>query len=213
MATNNIKIDNIIYNAVPSITVPTEDDGTASYIDVTDTTAEAADVAVGKLFYTALGVLTAGTASGGGLEYETGSWTPTSNVARGEISFVNEHTTGPVAIFLYDTSPKDTIPTKSNLLFGFIDAYQLSGDKIPTGTTNESCAYALGTFLIPDPSTATYYQISHDYTEADPEGGDYNYTQHWATKAKFWPSTATGSRYWRAGRIYKWIAVWKPTEQ
>lgn len=54
------------YSAVPAVTLPKTGGGTASFTDVTDTTAAAADVASGKYFYTAAGVRTAGTSSGGG---------------------------------------------------------------------------------------------------------------------------------------------------
>lgn len=54
------------YNNVPAVELPKSPSGTATFTDVTDTTAAAADVAAGKYFYTAAGVRTAGTGSGGG---------------------------------------------------------------------------------------------------------------------------------------------------
>ena len=66
MAANTITIAGATYSDVPSIVCPKSGGGTASYVDVTDTTATASDVASGKYFYTAAGVKTAGTGTGGG---------------------------------------------------------------------------------------------------------------------------------------------------
>ena len=62
----NITLWGASYSAVPSVTLPKTGGGTASFTDVTDTTASASDVATGKYFYTASGVRTQGTNSGGG---------------------------------------------------------------------------------------------------------------------------------------------------
>ena len=62
----NITLLGASYSSVPAVTLPKTGGGTASFTDVTDTTAAAADVASGKYFYTAAGVRTQGTASGGG---------------------------------------------------------------------------------------------------------------------------------------------------
>lgn len=62
----NITLLGASYSAVPSVELPKTGGGTASFTDVTDTTAAAADVASGKYFYTAAGVRTQGTSSGGG---------------------------------------------------------------------------------------------------------------------------------------------------
>lgn len=62
----NITLMGASYSAVPAVTLPKTGGGTAQFTDVTDTTAAAADVATGKYFYTAAGVRTQGTASGGG---------------------------------------------------------------------------------------------------------------------------------------------------
>lgn len=62
----NITLLGASYSAVPAVTLPKTGGGTASFTDVTDTTATASDVASGKYFYTAAGVRTQGTSSGGG---------------------------------------------------------------------------------------------------------------------------------------------------
>lgn len=62
----NITLLGASYSAVPAVTLPKTGGGTATFTDVTDTTAAAGDVASGKYFYTAAGVRTQGTASGGG---------------------------------------------------------------------------------------------------------------------------------------------------
>lgn len=69
----NITLLGASYSAVPAVKLPKTGGGTASFTDVTDTTAAAADVASGKYFYTSAGVRTAGTASGGGgsVQYDT----------------------------------------------------------------------------------------------------------------------------------------------
>lgn len=60
-----------IYSDVPAVTLPRSPYGTATFTDVTDTTAAAADVASGKYFYTAAGARTQGTASAGTVQYDT----------------------------------------------------------------------------------------------------------------------------------------------
>lgn len=67
----NITLLGASYTDVPGVTLPKTGGGTATFYDVSDTTAAASDVASGKYFYTAGGVLTQGTSSGGG----GSSWT------------------------------------------------------------------------------------------------------------------------------------------
>lgn len=62
----NITLLGASYSNVPSVSLPKTGGGTASFVDVTDTTAAASDVASGKYFYTANGTRTQGTNSGGG---------------------------------------------------------------------------------------------------------------------------------------------------
>ena len=62
----NVTLMGASYSAVPAVTLPKTGGGTATFTDVSDTTAEAADVLNTKYFYTAQGVKTQGTNSGGG---------------------------------------------------------------------------------------------------------------------------------------------------
>lgn len=62
----NITLLGASYSDVPAVTLPKTGGGTATFTDVTDTTAAASDVASGKYFYTSAGVRTQGTSSGGG---------------------------------------------------------------------------------------------------------------------------------------------------
>ena len=78
----NITLLGASYSDVPSVLLPKTGGGTASFTDVTDTTAAAADVASGKYFYTSAGVKTQGTSSGGGSSVKTKTGTFTGNGTR-----------------------------------------------------------------------------------------------------------------------------------
>lgn len=64
----DIELMNALYLSVPAILLPKSGGGMAAFTDVSDTTATAGDVAAGTYFYTAAGVRTQGTGSGGGID-------------------------------------------------------------------------------------------------------------------------------------------------
>lgn len=66
MTTKNISLLGATYSNVPGVTLPVSGGGSATFYEISDTTAAASDVASGKYFYTSAGVKTEGTNSGGG---------------------------------------------------------------------------------------------------------------------------------------------------
>lgn len=67
MAQNIGPLQGAYYSAVPAVQLPKQGGGTATFTDVTPTTAAASDVASGKIFFASNGTQTTGTASGGGI--------------------------------------------------------------------------------------------------------------------------------------------------
>lgn len=83
----NVTIAGAAFSAVPAIEVPKTGGGIATFADPSGTTATASDVAQGKLFLDSSGVLTTGTASGGG-----GTFTPKFGVIRPDAELVYKWT-------------------------------------------------------------------------------------------------------------------------
>ena len=232
----NITLLGASYSDVPAVTLPKTGGGTASFTDVTDTTAAAADVAAGKYFYTAAGVRTLGTGSGGGgggsltqdqdgylvvpttgggggggggLEYEEGTFSPAEDIARPTISFVNTHTTTPVFIGLSDISTESTSVTGDDLLFSWFDPYRAFGTGYPY--TENTRRYALASWIYKTSSGASFGSQMPSTSSDDTAYTESTNSRYWVTPTGFRPYAQSTSRYWRAGRTYKWIAVWAPT--
>lgn len=85
----NVTLMGASYSAVPSVVLPQTGGGNAQFFDVSDTTADASDVASGKYFYTSAGVRTSGTASGGSAKNVQISQTP------GRVASTTYTATGP----------------------------------------------------------------------------------------------------------------------
>ena len=150
-----------------------------------------------------------GSPSVGGLEYEKGTFTPSADISRPTISFTNVHPEAPVFITISDVSDYETSETYSNIAWSYVDVEKMFGTGFPYSATAVRYGYYICVFRQTSSTTSSCYIFSHSSSESNDT--TTGYPRYWATESGFKPYTNSDSRYWREGRSYKWLAVWKPT--
>ena len=183
--------------------------GGQTLIDLSqDTVTSAAHIVSGHTGHLADGTQVAGTGGGGGgLVYETGTYTPASDVAQPTINFANSHNSLPILIMFEDATGTYISTTNSNYLFAFLNYYGLTGEPTYPGSTSLRYATVRHEYR---GTSATSFTLGGSNISAPPDvtGSNSAYYNYWVTSTGFKPQTGSDSRYWRAGRTYKWIAVW-----
>ena len=144
--------------------------------------------------------------SGGstGLEYETGTYTPASDVSSVSISFLNTHTTRPFCVIIVDTTGT-LADANSILMSGVLSWYDAFGSAFYTNASTQRYARALY-----DYKTSSGAMQSNTAITAL-TGSSTSSMPYWVTENGFYAYTEATTRYFYSGRTYKWIAVWKPT--
>ena len=196
----NITLLGASYSDVPSVELPKTGGGTAQFNDTTDANATAADIALSKTAYVN-GVKLVGTnQGGGGLEYEMGTWTPSEDTSDHTISFLNTHTTAPFYYMVSDAENNYEGNANTNLTMTMSNMYGVFGSGIWISASGQ--AYARGTYI-------------YLTTTGNSAGGNnitaLNAVENYMNNTGIRAYAVSALRYWRAGRTYKWIAVWAPT--
>lgn len=186
-------------------------DGLYKFYNATYMNAEPADVAQGKWFINSTGEHQ-GTASGGGggLTYETGIFEPESDIARPQIKWTNTHTEAPVLIYMCDVTGTAHGTTNSNYVFAYCDPFKLWGQGYPYSSTGFRYANAYYAYRGTNTNNISANGLLITYKSDSTSSGSTSYPRYWTTETDFHPYSNSTSRYWRAGRTFKWIAVWKP---
>ena len=142
----NITLMGASYSAVPEVDLPKTGGGTASFFDVSDTTASASDVASSKYFYTAAGVRTQGTSSGGGGASNIVQGTFTTGATRagtGTVSLAYTGTGYPIAAFVYIKNGAYNNGTGGNTdWYNSLNRYDCGFYSMVKARTNEAPTYA-----------------------------------------------------------------------
>lgn len=151
-----------------------------------------------------------GASPSGGLEYESGTWTPSADTADAWISFVNTHTTAPCIYTINDVT-ESSPSTYSIIHVSYFNVEQLFGVRVykTTGAfmSGRAAYYYKGSTESSFSSSTA--DISYSITNS---GDEYpSYPRYWAKETEIRAYTNGDNRYWRASRTYKWIAVWAPS--
>ena len=147
----------------------------------------------------------------GGLDFETGTWTPAEDVARGEIAFARSHDKAPMLILVMDKTGTADTSANSMRAMVYADLLQLGGCGIDYSPSADTWRYALALAVF---RSSSITQLSTATTQcaysSEEEGDDTSASaKYWAESDRFYPYGGSSSRYWRTGRTYAWIAVWK----
>lgn len=137
-----------------------------------------------------------------GLEYESGSYSPTSDIARPSISFTNSHSSRPFFILIQDVTTNSSATTNSGLAWSIISYYDAFNSTVTNGTTTY---YGRTVYLYVSSSG-----ISVSGTNQTSESGtSTSAIEYHMSASSFTPYFGSSTRNFRSGRTYNWIAVWK----
>lgn len=204
----NITLMGASYSDVPAVNLPKTGGGMATFLEVagSQTFTENGTFDVSTLAQAIVNVA----GGGGGLVYETGTWTPSEDIARGTVSFSGTHTDPPFLVCMSDVTNTTSSVANSNHVFCFFDPDRAFGVGFPF--TFSGYRYAVAYYCYRGSSSSQLSSSGTTCSERTTSTSSKStiYPKYWATKSEFHPYTNSTGRYWRSGRTFKWYAVWLP---
>lgn len=146
-----------------------------------------------------------------GLEFETGTYEPSADTSGEKILFANTHSEAPVCIMMVDATGTANTTTNTNMTFIWFDYYKLYRIGLPWSSSAFRYATAFYIYRASSATALTQGATHCAYNSDNAGSGAINYPRFWTDELGFTPNSASTSRYWRAGRTYKWIAIWRQT--
>ena len=167
----NISLLGADYPDVPAVTLPKTGGGTATFRDIDDTTAAAADVRSGKYFYTANGTKTQGSIANGTITNNTSGGTSSGTINRGSQIKIG---TGYYSSDKYYTAQANS-GTKTITASGTTSVDGYANADVPKGAIviNVSATSNTSTTISNSAITANHYVYNVNSTEV---GGDMTWT-------------------------------------
>lgn len=145
----------------------------------------------------------------GGLEYEEGTYTPTEDTARPTISFTNAHSKAPFYVGMADAVKSKNTDTDTNWSWEYFEFYQLDGARLYYTSSSERYGCVSYIYRASKTTQLTDGETMLLYNSNNTENSSIYFARYWVTESEFYPYSGSTSRFWRVGRTYKWIAIWK----
>lgn len=158
-------------------------------------------------FATYIAQITGGSSN---ITIETGTFSPSEDIARPTINYNNSHDKVPVFLSIIDVTDEATAEN-SCMGMNWVDTYQLFGDGYIYNSSTLAKRYGTVQYIYRGTSaTSINTGTAHISYNSDNTGsGGSGYARYWVSNNSFSPYTSSSTRYWRAGRTYKWFAIWK----
>lgn len=142
-----------------------------------------------------------------GLEYETGTFSPNEDMDYTMVSFSKTHSSFPMFIQAQDVTGtySDTQNSFQLMFVCFL------GDSLYT--SQNGLLYGRGQCLFRSTSATSFSSttIGISYPSTNTGSSSGSYPRYWATESQMRVGYSSSYCYLRAGRTYKWIAIWAPT--
>lgn len=148
---------------------------------------------------------------GVGLTFESGTYEPSADTTGEKILFANTHSEAPAFIMMVDATGTVNTTSNTNMQFVWYDYYKLYGIGMPWSSSAYRYATAFYSYRASSTTALTQSAAHCAYNSDNASSGSINYPRFWCDELGFTPNSASTSRYWRAGRTYKWIAIWRQT--
>lgn len=210
-----VVIAGALFNDVPSISVPDSNNVWHHFLDTTIATnaAAASDIAQGKLAYVNGSLVTGtnqGGGGGGGLEYESGTWTPSEDVSDYFITFSGTHSTAPFFYMVCDANGTYDSTSNTNFSITYYNYEQMGGIVI-SGTSSDIYGEVRFRYRATNSGSTSASAVAINNSTSSTIDTTTPYPKYWAKSTGIRAYTNSASRYWRSTRSYKWVAVWAPT--
>ena len=144
------------------------------------------------------------------LVYETGTWSPSEDVASYVISFSNTHSFAPMYYMIEDTLGSYDSTTYTNYGVYYADHWQTTGKAAYAASSTSWYGRVVCFARTTNTSSFNASSIALTTSSADDSNTATTNPRYWATETGIKAYANSTDRYWRTGHTYKWIAAWNP---